>query len=321
MINSKVSAFRKIEDNWVKISRWDLLKLSEVDYLKFMDANDLYLSKTEESPKLTFNRLQKTFRFYPNKFDYSERESSGLTISHLLAQEVLSELETLNIVLDDNRFKPKITKELKIKVDNSIIEYPLFDRKYIADLIIFFSSPYEEATNWNKRFVLEVYVTNKVRGDKIAMFEEKGYGLIEVKLGNRLLNKKKISEITEKEENDLKRYIYNSFKKQIFCDLLVSPFSEESSVNLAIQEKNSSIEKLQANLRDVQAQNLELKKDLKQTIKRNNELEENINKIQNLMKIERLNNQKHEEQLKLLGEKVKKLENPSLATKFKLIFK
>ena len=251
MINSKVSAYRKVNDGFEIVSRWDLLKMAEVEYRKFKDENfPLYLRKSEESPKLTFNSKQKTFRFLPGTIKNSDKQSSGLTISHILAQEVLSELDVLNFKLLDKRTKPYNKIDLQIKVENSIVEHSLFNGEYIADLLIYFSEPIEKANNWNRKLVLEVFTSNEVRGKKIFAFEENEIALIEISLGDKLKSKKKISEITEQEEIELKRYIFNSFKKQIFGDLLVSPISKNTTSNPSIESKNIQVEIFEEKLKE-----------------------------------------------------------------------
>ena len=178
MIHSKLRAYRLNNGEWEPVSRWHLIKMADTEYRKYKDQYfPLYLSKSENSPKLTFNTKQKTFRFYPNQ-GFSEHHSShSLTIAHQLAQEVLSEIRVLNFKLKDKRTKPYKDVEFQIEVDNVFLEQrmEISGNAYIADLLISFSKPHDLSLQWNRFMVLEIFVTNDVRGNKILDFEKKKY--------------------------------------------------------------------------------------------------------------------------------------------------
>lgn len=252
MIKSKLTAYIKTTHGWEKISRWKLLNMPQTEYKKFKDKyQPFYLGASKESPRLTFNIAQKTFRFLPGQFEETEKQSAGMTIAHLLAQEVLAELDTLNLCLRDKRTKENKKINIQIKVENAVKECYLLDGSFIADLVVYFSEPSEEAYHWDRKLVLEILSTHQVSGKKIAAFEENGIALVEIILGSKLLSLKKISEISEEEENQLKNYIRNSFKKQIYGDLLVSPTSSSKMINSVIESQREQIEKLEQALHQV----------------------------------------------------------------------
>ena len=148
--------------------------MSELEYKKFKELNfPLYLRKDRNSYKLTFNQLQKTFRFYPGQIPEGKNGSSGLTISHLLAQEVIADLRTLNLKLTDKRFKPYKKEDFTIEADQIFeeIRTTANDNEYIVDLLVLFSKPAWLALKWNRILILEVFVTNELRGQKIIDFE------------------------------------------------------------------------------------------------------------------------------------------------------
>ncbi|WP_286590557.1 hypothetical protein [Sphingobacterium sp. N143] len=70
----------KTAHGWEKISRWQLLNMPQATYKKFKDKfQPFYLGASEESPRLTFNIAQKTFRFLPGQFEETEKQSAGMT--------------------------------------------------------------------------------------------------------------------------------------------------------------------------------------------------------------------------------------------------
>ncbi len=249
MIPSKLRAYNYRDGEWETVNRWSLVKMSEVEFKKFKDLNfPLYLKKSTESPKLTFNRGQKTFRFYPGILPDDKKGSSGLTISHQIAQEVISDLRVLNLKLTDKRFKPYKKVDLEIEADQIFEEFPTTagDNNYVVDLLVVFSKPTWLALKWNRTLALEVFVTNDVRGKKIIDFEQKRVAMVEVVIGSKLKSNKSASETTEEEESKLRQIMRNAFSKQIFGDLLVDTTSTKYLENELIQELTHEVSSLKA---------------------------------------------------------------------------
>lgn len=243
---AKLKAYYRKDGTWHTVSRWDMLALSETEYTAFRGAFDLFLRKDEESEKLTFNRLQKTFRYYPAPTEREQEEENGMTISHLIAQEVLSEREELDFLLTDRRTKKPTRYELHIKRSNSLCEYR--EGKFIFDLRIFFNEPSELALKWGGKFNAEVFATSKTKDDKIAYCEEMKEALIEVRLSEKLLSVHKISEVTEEMEREIRTHIERAFAKVIYADLLVSPASDAYLRNKVIAAQAKEIERLKKEL-------------------------------------------------------------------------
>lgn len=252
MIKSKLRAYRYDNGTWHVVTRWDLLKLSEVDFEKYKTDHFpfLYFQKSLDSPRLTFNRGQKTFRYLSKDVEKEMENPRGMTISHILAQEVLSEMEIFKFSLMDKRKKPYRRREIEIKVDQTLIERRVLDGKYIVDLMVFFSSPPELALKWNRCFAMEIMVTNAVDGNKMTDFENAKIPLIEVELGEKLILKKSAMETTEKEEDNLREFITNSFRKNIWGDIFVDPSSDKYLENEAIISLQNNIETLSIGIRE-----------------------------------------------------------------------
>lgn len=250
MINSKLRAYRYDNGTWHVVTRWDLLKLSKVDYENYKSKyfEFLYSAKSLESFRLTFNTAQKTFRYLPNQVNNENKTTKGMTISHVLAQEVLSEMETLKFSLVDKRKKPYRLREFEIKVDQTLIEKRVLDGKYIVDLMVFFSSPPELALKWNRCFAMEIMVTNEVDGNKMTDFENARIPLIEVELTEKLIIKKSAMETTEEEENNNRNYIANAFKKGIRGDIFVDCSSDKYLESEAVISLQNKVEELSLNL-------------------------------------------------------------------------
>jgi hypothetical protein len=276
MINSKLRAYKYFNKQWEIVSRWDLIKMSDVDYRKFKELHfPLFHTKSTESPKLTFNIVQKTFRYYPNQGLNENHTSKGLTISHQIAQEVISDIRTLILSLKDRRTKPYQEKIYKIEVDNIVSEKEMVcgENKYYADLLVFFSEPAELSLKWNGFFTLEIFVTNDVEGKKIIDYEKNKIPLIEIAIGDKLKIKKSASEVTENEEIDLRNYMNASFRKQIFGNILVSPTSNKYKENEIIKKLNES-----------ENNSIKLKDKIKDLINENNKIvtEDNQIKTENI---------------------------------------
>lgn len=245
MINSKLKAY-KYDNGWESISRWDLLKLSKIAYDKFYDTySPFYLYPSKNSPKLAFNRYQKTFRYLPKQGQKLEGDFKGMTISHQLAQEVLSDIRTMHLNLVDKRTKP-YKREIRhtIEVDNIWQEHPLrVGNGRRADLLVRFSKPEKLALKWNGFFVLEVFVTHEVEGSKIIDFEKANIPLIQIELGRSLVNKKTASQTTHQEEEYLRRYMNNVFRKEIRGLICIDPSSTNYLENKTIQNLLKKIDK------------------------------------------------------------------------------
>lgn len=247
-MSTKLKAYYQKDGTWHTVSRWELLALNETDYATFRDAHTLYIHKESDSEKLTFNRLQKTFRYYPTLGEKEHEEEAGMTISHLLAQEVICEMEALNLKLTDRRTKKTTQYELCIKRSNSQCEYRA--GKFIFDIRIFFNEPHELALKWGGKLNIEVFATSQTKRDKIAYCEEMREPLIEVRLSDKLLSKHKISEVTPDMEQDLRIHLERAFARHIYADLLVSPSSESYLRDKVIAQKNKEIEQLKKELQE-----------------------------------------------------------------------
>ena len=303
MINSKLIAYKYFNNQWEKVSRWELINISDVEYRKYKELHfPLFLMKSKESPKLTFNKGQKTFRYYPNQGINENHTSKGLTISHLIAQEVISDIRTLNLKLKDKRTKPYQEKDYIIEVDNIVTEKKITcgENTYYADLLVFFSKPAELSLQWNGFLTLEVFVTKDVEGNKIIDYEKKKVPAIEIAIGPKLKLKKSASEVSEKEEEDLRKFMNVVFRKQIFGNILVSPTSDKYKENEIITElnnrivnKNKEIKTLtdRSNKIEIEYNNQTLKStDLKNTIQsKNKQLHSLTAKITELKNKSRIN--------------------------------
>lgn len=239
---TKLKAYYQTDGTWRTMSRWEMLAMSETEYTAFRDANTLHINKDAASEKLTFNRLQKTFRYYPAATDREPNEEAGMTISHLIAQEVICDMEELNLHLTDRRTKKATRYELHIKRSNSFCEYR--EGTFIFDVRIFFNEPYDLALKWGGRINMEVFATNRAKGAKIAYCEEMKEPLIEVRLSEKLLSKHKISEVTPDMEQAIRAHIERAFSNRIYADLLVSPSSETYLRDRVIAQQAKEIERL-----------------------------------------------------------------------------
>lgn len=236
------------DGTWRRVDRWQMTGMAETDYYRFLENNTMYLCKDTDSPKLTFNRLQKTFRYYPNGAPKDGEGNDGMTISHLLAEEVICDMDMLHFELTDERRTDRKKYELTVRPSNGFCEYRLGngDEYFIGDVRIFFNEPYELALKWGGVLNVEIFATSRVGSAKTAFFEERREPLIEVKLSDKLMSPYKVSEITKEQEDDLRRHIFNAFSKKIYGRLLVSPSSEAYLSNQTISELNKRMEKMEA---------------------------------------------------------------------------
>ncbi len=294
--------------------------MSDVEYRKFKELYfPLFLTKSKESPKLTFNRRQKTFRYYPNQGLNENHTSKGLTISHLIAQEVISDIRILNLKLKDKRTKSYLDKVYKIEVDNIVTEQKMVCGKntYFADLLVFFSKPADLSLQWNGYLTLEVFVTKDVEGNKIIDYEKKKIPLIEIAIGPKLKLKKSATEVTEKEENDLRNFMNIVFRKQIFGNILVSPTSDKYKENELINELNETKNKIIELKTNIENKNIEIES----IMDNHNKIVTNYNEIHSKNTV--LNNIiiSKNKQLNTLNKEIDKLKNKSRLNRILDVFK
>ena len=283
MIASKLRAYNYKDGEWETISRWQLARLSELEYKKFKENNfPLYIRKDTSSFRLTYNQKQKTFRFYPGEVPENKKGSNGLTIAHQIAQEVISDLRLLNLKLTDKRFKPYKKVEFKIEADQIFQEFRTTanDSEYIVDLMIVFSKPAWLAIKWNRILILEVYVTNDVRGRKIIDFEKKGLSLAEVVIGSKFKSNKSASKVTESEEEELRQRMKYAFTKQIFGDLWIDTSTSKYLENQALQERDDEILIIRKSLENSQNEINSLNQALEQKERQVKSLSRNFREIE-----------------------------------------
>lgn len=320
MINSKLRAYKYFDNQWEKVSRWELIKMPDVEYRKFKELHfPLFLTKSKESPKLTFNKGQKTFRYYPNQGLNENHISKGLTISHLIAQEVISDIRTLNLKLKDKRTKPYQDKVYKIEVDNIVTEKKIVcgENIYYADLLVFFSKPAELSLQWNGYLTLEVFVTKDVEGNKIIDYEKKKIPLIEIAIGPKLKLKKSATEVSEKEENNLRDFMNVVFRKQIFGNILVFPTSDKYKENEIINKLNDTKSKVTELKNNIENKNSEIEN----LIKKHNQIVKNYNEIHSKNKILNSTIDSKNKQISNLNKEIVELNNKPRLNRIIDVFK
>lgn len=243
----KLCAFYKSQANreWQKCNRWELINLSEDDYKRVKSERKFHLRPQDNSPPLTFNRRQKTFRFFPSTDIKRDTGKNNMTISHLLAQEVLAEQRAL--VFDFGELKEYLSIKVRKGSITGFLERPVIARgnKYYMDVVKCFDDPTEQSYKWGSYFCIEVFVTHEVSFEKLHDCMHEGVPLIEVKIPDKLIVNKSLASITEKEEKSLKNSLREYFSKKIPARLLVDPVCEKYQRDQIIQKKVNTIDKLE----------------------------------------------------------------------------
>lgn len=294
--------------------------MSDVEYRKFKELHfPLFLTKSKESPKLTFNTGQRTFRYYPNQGINENHTSKGLTISHLIAQEVISDIRVLNLKLKDKRTKPYQDKVYNIEVDNIVTEQKMVcgENTYYADLLVFFSKPEELSLQWNGYLTLEVFVTKDVEGNKIIDYEKKKIPAIEIAIGPKLKIKKSATEVTEEEENKLRDFMNVVFRKQIFGNLLVSPTSDKYKENKIVSDLNVTRSKIIELRNNIESKN----KKIKNLITKHNQIVDSYNEIYSENEVLKNTIDSNEEEISTLNKEITELNNKPRLNRIIDVFK
>lgn len=259
MAVTKLSAFYFTGIEWKKVNRWELYKMADTQLRKFRYETNrkLHLSPSSESPNLYYNRGHNTFSYWPNQAPKSTPSDAGMTISHLLAQEVISEIRVLNLELTDKRTTPYKKVNYKVEVDRIIQEQKITvgENFYMADLLVRFSKPCELSFMWDGTFVLEVFMTSDTKGQQIIDFERRGIPLLELNIWSKLKNRKKISNVSQEEEDHLRGKMHAVFRKKILADIHVSTLSNKYKEHKIIQQKNESITSLNLEVSELRRAN------------------------------------------------------------------
>lgn len=249
----KRKAYYHDDDGWHKVSSWDLITLnnkSDVEYRKFYKTKCFYAKQDISSYTLGFNRLHKTFFYSKGQFPRSVGSHKGMTVSHVIAQEVISELEFVRFELDDIQKKNKEKVIYEFEITKKEEERPVIidGTTYKTDVMLYFKKPYELAYRFNGQIAVEVFITSETRAKKIIDYERKRVAMVEIRLQKRFQRKSDFSFATEKEENDFKAEMKRSFSYQIYGQVLVDKESKAYEKDMAIQELKEQLQlKNQAN--------------------------------------------------------------------------
>ena len=233
--------------------------MAETQLRKFRhDTNKkLHLSASIDSPNLYYNRGHNTFSYWPNQAPKGTPSDTGMTISHLLAQEVISEIRVLNLELTDKRTTPYKKVNYQVEVDRIIQEQRITvgENFYLVDLLVRFSKPYELSFMWDGTFVLEVFMTSETKGQQIIDFERRGIPLLEVRLWSKIRNNKRIADVSQKEEDMLRGKMHAVFRKRIVADIHVDTLSDKYKEHQIIHEKNECIANLNSKIEELEKNN------------------------------------------------------------------
>lgn len=235
----KTKAYKKTENGYELVTRKYISSLNDTEKTIFIDTHKpFFLTPEDDGLHLTFNKRQKTFRFYPN-FEHRYLGSNEESATHKYCVEEISKLKELPLKLK----KDKKTITLTFNYSFSEIVLPIGDHYIKPDLLLYIREPNELALKWNIIVALEIVVSHDLDGKKLQLYKEYKIPVIRIK-ANKKWGRKKEDEMSPAKKIELRNWIKNTFKKGYTADLLLDPKSKDYLENATIENLESKIEQI-----------------------------------------------------------------------------
>lgn len=211
---------------------WQVLRLRRLKPSEF-SALTFFSTHSREEKRREMVAVANGFFRYKNADAKATRsgDSDGESLSHACLIAILSQLKTINFVINDEivpfTFTRLIPEETRLRFGNG--------NTYIPDLYGEFTAenPYYE--KWGGKIAIEVCYTNPCSMQKVIDFRDHGIPIIEVKITDGIKVEKYIR--SDDVEGSLERryqQITEIVSKKLYCRVLSDPVSTQFHKTFAI---------------------------------------------------------------------------------------
>lgn len=220
---------------------WQALKLKEKDIFKFRKYK-FYSTEPDENQRNELIPVVNGFYRYKSSDGGNPDSGDGMSISHVVAIQVLSELRSINFIHGKTSYELDFNE---IRRDNLKIQFES-RRYYYPDLIGKLTNQCSIKEKWGDYVAIEVKVHHGCEPEKLKDFSDHSIPIIEVNITDKL----RLREEKEKKHincESVERYynhLHQLFREKVYCKVLVDPTTPEYQRQLhrLLIEKNERLE-------------------------------------------------------------------------------
>ncbi|ADV47582.1 hypothetical protein Celal_0232 [Cellulophaga algicola DSM 14237] len=240
-MNSKYLAQYLENGIWKTISCYTYKKLCNQEPTKW-EHLDLK-SKPIQGKRYNVHTRSSSSKFCFSGSGPTNVSKNRMTTTHEFITEVISELDTLNLKI--NNYSLKIIPDTIIH-EKEIIKVYCTEKKevveYIPDLLIRFSNPKTLEKRWGGQIAIEVNVTHSPDDTKRKHFQFLGIPLLEIDATKDLKFKLEGKEVQEKELDIYKKELELALSTEIEASIKYPTFSNRSLGNQVYKLKQEKKE-------------------------------------------------------------------------------
>ncbi|MBJ2280175.1 hypothetical protein JFT58_18010 [Pseudomonas sp. MF6767] len=174
-------------------------------------------------------------------------DSDGESLSHACLIAILSQLQTINFVIDNEivpfTFTRLVTEETRLRFGNG--------NAYVPDLYGEFTSDNPYYKKWGGKLAIEVCYSNPCSMQKVVDFRDHGIPIIEIKITDSIKVEKYIKK--DDVEGSLERryrQVSEIVARQLYCKVLSDPVSTRFHEDFARQAEKDRIALVEKNKRE-----------------------------------------------------------------------
>lgn len=243
-----VNGFINREDGRYKLFFiWQVLKMRRLNPSEF-SALTFFSTHSREEKRREMVAVKNGYFRYKNLDPMTRTgDSDGESLSHACLIAILSQLETINFVIDNEivpfTFTRLVAEETRLKFGNG--------NGYIPDLYGEFTADNPYYKKWGGKVAIEVYYSNPCGMQKVVDFRDHGIPIIEIKITDSIKVEKYINK--DDVEGSLERryqQVSEIVSRQLYCKVLSDPVSTRFYEDFARQAERDRIALVEKNKRE-----------------------------------------------------------------------
>lgn len=226
---------------------WQVLKMRRLNPSEF-SALTFFSTHSREDKRREMVAVRNGYFRYKNLDPLARSgDSDGESLSHACLIAILSQLETINFVIDNEivpfTFTRLIAEETRLKFGNG--------NGYIPDLYGEFTADNPFYKKWGGKVAIEVCYSNPCGMQKVVDFRDHGIPIIEIKITDSIKVEKYINK--DDVEGSLERHyrqVSEIVSRQLYCKVLSDPVSTRFHDDYARQAEKDRVALVEKNKRE-----------------------------------------------------------------------
>ncbi|VVP52381.1 hypothetical protein [Pseudomonas fluorescens] len=226
---------------------WQVLKMRRLNPSEFSSLAFFSTHSREEKRREMVAVKNGYFRYKNVDPMARSGDSDGEYLSHVCLIAILSQLETINFVIDNEivpfTFTRLVAEETRLRFGNG--------NGYIPDLYGEFTADNPFYKKWGGKVAIEVCYSNPCSMQKVVDFRDHGIPIIEIKITDSIkvekyINKDDVESSLERRYQQVAEIVSN----KLFCKVLSDPVSTRFHDDFARQAEKDRVELVEKNKRE-----------------------------------------------------------------------